>query len=193
MGILMKIKRGYDLFLGGLDRALSYLMLLMLVIITYQVLSRYFSARPSSWPTDISTYCLVAIGFLAMGHLVRTDGHVAVDLVVSHFPTKVRAFLEAILSALATATCAAIVVVSAYVTIDQYSRNVLLTASDFYFPKFILLAFIAAGFTVTTIEFVAKTIGHAISIARGDYSRWMAPDEVDADGPDAPEKLEKEI
>jgi TRAP-type C4-dicarboxylate transport system permease small subunit len=167
--VLRKIKDGYNMFLNGLDRILSYLVLVMLVIITYQVISRYFFARPSSWPTDISTYCLVAIGFLAIGHLVRSDGHVAVDLVVSHFPAKVRVYLDAVLSALACATCAVIMVVSAYVTIDQYNRNVLLTASGFYFPKFILLAFIAVGFTITTIEFIIKTVGHVREIVKGDF------------------------
>ena len=158
MKVLISIKRGYDKFLDILDHGLGWLLIVMFAIITIQVVTRYFSSLPLSWPTDISTYMLVAIGFLALGHLIRKNGHVAVDLLVSRFPLKIQNILEVVFSVVACVTC----VISCYgavlMTQNLINKNVLLVASTFYFPKYILELFVVFGFAIATIEFAGRTV-----------------------------------
>jgi TRAP-type C4-dicarboxylate transport system permease small subunit len=151
------IKRGYDKSLNMLDLGLSWLLVAMFIIITFQVLTRHF-AMPVTWPTDVSTYILVAIGFLTMGNLIRKNGHVAVDLLVSRFPLKLQDALNVLFSVSACVVCAITCYGAILMTQNLLRKNVLLTASTFYFPKYILEIFVAVGFAIATIEFIGSTV-----------------------------------
>lgn len=165
MKILLAIKRGYDAFLRVLDAGLSWLLIVMFIIVTYQVLTRHFSPSPVTWPTDVSSYMLVAIGFLAMGHLIRKNAHVAVDLLVSHFPEKLQDGLEILFSVLSCIVCVITCYGAVLMTQNLIQKNVLLPASTFYFPKYILLLFVVIGFAIVTIEFVGRTVYYIRKIA----------------------------
>ena len=158
MKALISIKRGYDKFLDVLDHGLGWLLIAMFIIITMQVITRYLSSLPLAWPTDISTYMLVAIGFLALGHLIRKNGHVAVDLLVSKFPMKIQNILEVFFSIVACVTCVITCYGAILMTENLINKNVLLVASTFYFPKYVLLLFVVFGFAIATIEFIGRTV-----------------------------------
>lgn len=158
MKILISIKRGYDKCLDILVGGLSWLLIVMFIIITYQVLTRHFAPAPVTWPTDISSYMLVALGFLSMGFLVRKNAHVAVDLLVSHFPEKLQTILEVFFSVVSCVVCVITCYGAILMTQNLIQKNVLLVASTFYFPKYILQLFVVIGFAIAIIEFIGRTV-----------------------------------
>jgi TRAP-type C4-dicarboxylate transport system permease small subunit len=179
MKTLISIKRGYDRFLDILDRGLSWLLIAMFVIITFQVLTRHFAPSPVTWPTDISSYMLVAIGFLAIGHLIRKNVHVAVDLLVSRFPEKLQDGLEIVFSIVSCAVCVVTCYGAVLMTQNLIQKNVLIVASTFYFPKYILLLFVVAGFAIASIEFIGRAVYYIRKVAGK-----LPPEPEDKDEPE---------
>jgi TRAP-type C4-dicarboxylate transport system permease small subunit len=172
---LIKIYEGIQEIINWI---LSALMIFMLLTLTYQVISRYVSPNPASWPTDTSTYTLVAMGFLGMGYLLRKNEHVAVDLVVNYMKPKSRMIIAIVTNIIGTITCAIITYASTVVAIDQHGRNVLITGSAFYFPKYILLVFVAVGFFFTTIDFIRLVVKHIAAFIKKDYTLVLQYNEL---------------
>jgi len=164
---LLKIYEGIQEIINII---LSAMIIFMLLTLTYQVISRYVSPRPASWPTDTATYTLVALGFLGMGYLLRKGEHVSVDIVVNYLKPKVRMIIAIITNIIGLVTCAIITYAATVVAIDQHARNVLITGSAFYFPKYILIVFIAVGFLFTTIDYIRLLIKHIAAFAKKDYT-----------------------
>lgn len=80
------------------DRTLSLLMALACLILSLvtvsvclEVILRYFFNRPQVWVIEFSEYALLYITFLGAAWVLKLDGHVTVDLVVSLMSSKARA------------------------------------------------------------------------------------------------------
>jgi TRAP-type C4-dicarboxylate transport system permease small subunit len=67
-----------------LDRALRQVLMLlmtaMVLAVTWQVVSRYLLASPSSWTEEVARYLLIWIGMLGAAHAFRKRMHIGLDL-----------------------------------------------------------------------------------------------------------------
>ena len=67
-----------------LDRALRAVLMLLLtamvLAVTWQVVSRYVLASPSSWTEEVARYLLIWIGLLGAAHAFRNRMHIGLDL-----------------------------------------------------------------------------------------------------------------
>ena len=74
-----------DSALAILDRALRWVLVLLLgamvLAVTWQVVSRYVLAAPSSWTEEVARYLLIWIGMLGAAYAFRTRMHIGLDLV----------------------------------------------------------------------------------------------------------------
>ena len=66
-----------DQFVSG---SLVLLMSLMVLNVTWQVLSRYVFQNPSSFTDELSRYMLVWLGMLGAAYVAGQDQHIAIDL-----------------------------------------------------------------------------------------------------------------
>jgi len=70
--------------LNALDRGLRWvlvsLMSAMVLAVTWQVVSRYLLASPSSWTEEVARYLLIWIGMLGAAYAFRTRMHIGLDL-----------------------------------------------------------------------------------------------------------------
>ena len=64
--------------------ALVILMSLMVLNVTWQVISRYVLMNPSSFTDELSRYMLIWLGMLGAAYVAGQDKHLAIDL----FPQK---------------------------------------------------------------------------------------------------------
>ena len=76
---LDNLTRGLALVAGGLLCGLTGLVCL-------DVAARYFTWFAMPWSLDVAEYLLYAITFLAAPWVLRTGGHIKVDLVVERLP-----------------------------------------------------------------------------------------------------------
>ena len=66
-----------DKFLRGM---LIVLMAAMVFSVTWQVVSRYLFASPSSWTEEVARFLLIWIGTLGAAYAFRTNMHIGLDL-----------------------------------------------------------------------------------------------------------------
>jgi TRAP-type C4-dicarboxylate transport system permease small subunit len=63
-------------------------IVIMGIIVTYEIIMRYFFRAPTSWVLEVSTYLSVASVFLAGGYAMTKNAHINVDLSQNVFQPK---------------------------------------------------------------------------------------------------------
>ncbi|EKB50962.1 TRAP transporter small permease [Cecembia lonarensis] len=74
-------KSNVDKFVAGV---LIFLMGIMVVNVTWQVVSRYIFQNPSSFTDELSRFMLIWLGMLGAAYVAGQDQHLAIDI----FPQK---------------------------------------------------------------------------------------------------------
>lgn len=81
-----------------LTRALAWiaagLMVASGVMLTYEVVARYFFTRPTIWAAELSQLTLIWGCLISMAWALGAGRHIAVDAVVRHLPDSVRRITE---------------------------------------------------------------------------------------------------
>jgi TRAP-type C4-dicarboxylate transport system permease small subunit len=89
----MKFLEGFFDRILGIFVALTCIILsLVMLSVCLEVFLRYFLNRPQVWVIELSEYALLYITFLGAAWVLRSDGHVTVDLFTSLMSSKTRFF-----------------------------------------------------------------------------------------------------
>lgn len=72
----------------------SYVIFLMVLMMTYEVLARYLFNAPTIWSAEMSQYGLCFISMLGGGYAILMDEHVRVDILYQRFSVRRQAVLE---------------------------------------------------------------------------------------------------
>lgn len=73
-----------------IGQAVSYVFLLSVAIMAYEVIARYLFAAPTIWAHE-STITLTALGFLFGGaYTMQQRGHIRITALYHHFPARLR-------------------------------------------------------------------------------------------------------
>jgi len=76
----------------------GWIILVMTLTVTYDVIMRYFFNSPTDWALELNMYLLVATSFLSGGYCLLHEGHVRVDILYQIFSPRIRALLDVITS-----------------------------------------------------------------------------------------------
>lgn len=90
-------------------RIVSYLAMVMMLTIMYEVVSRYFFNAPTLWSTELNIYLLCAYVLLSGGAIMRESGHVRVDLLWASLSKRGQAMADIATSVLLFAFCTALI------------------------------------------------------------------------------------
>lgn len=74
----------------------SFFIPVIMLIVSYEVVSRYVFNAPTIWAWDINVQLFAIIVFLGGGYTLLYKGHVNVDVLYSHFSEKGKAIAELI-------------------------------------------------------------------------------------------------
>ncbi|WP_026955696.1 TRAP transporter small permease [Algoriphagus vanfongensis] len=83
----LKIKSKLDQFIAHL---LVALMGLMVLNVTWQVVSRYVFKNPSSFTDELARYMLVWLGMLGAAYVAGKNEHIAIDILLTKMKEKAR-------------------------------------------------------------------------------------------------------
>ena len=150
----------------------AFIIFLMLGISTDVVL-RYFFHKPILWMCEVSGYLLVYITFLGTAWLLKMDGHVRMDLVITRLRPRVRLYLDIITSIIGTITCLGIVWYGVRAT-WAYFQVGFTSPTAFEFPMTPMLAVIPAGFFLLFLQFLRKSYNYCRSgESSGDQEKGL--------------------
>ncbi|HWP28894.1 MAG TPA: TRAP transporter small permease [Chloroflexota bacterium] len=80
---------------NGVCLAVSCLLIvLIMVLMLWETVTRYFFRQPAVWTYPVTSYMLLYCIYLALGYTLQKGGHVSVDFVVEVAPPAVRRWLE---------------------------------------------------------------------------------------------------
>lgn len=73
--------------MGAIDRGfralLASLLALMVLCVTWQIVSRYFLGEPSSWTEELSRFLLIWVGLLGGSYAYHVKMHLGLDLLAA--------------------------------------------------------------------------------------------------------------
>ena len=96
MKILSKILGAIDKINDWCGNVFCYLVIVLMFVVFYDVVMRYFFHRPSIWGFEITSLLLMAIGFLGGGFALKRGVHVRVDILYAKFSDNIKALTDCI-------------------------------------------------------------------------------------------------
>jgi C4-dicarboxylate transporter DctQ subunit len=164
---LIRIGKNVGL-IGRVSRAAALLSglaaLALVLLISFDVLMRYFLNRPQLIVDEVAPYLLLVVIFGAAAQTFRIGGHVRVDLVTSLLPGAVRAWLRAFNLALGILFLAIVIWVTTQsaLTAFRYGR----VSAVMLYPLWVPMLMIPVGLLIMALCMVG-TLGRQIKAAFG--------------------------
>ncbi len=142
--------------------------LAIVLLISFDVLMRYFFDRPQLFVDELASFLEVLIIFGGLAYTFRAGGHVRVDLLTNHLPPPARAWLRVATLALGLAFLAVVMWVTAQsaLTAWRYGR----VSAVMLYPIWLPMLFIPAGLLLMAIAMLA-TLRRQLRIIVGPRAR----------------------
>ena len=87
----MKLKSALDQFI---QFTIAILMGVMVLNVTWQVVSRYLLRDPSSFTDELARYSMIWLGLLGAAYVSGKQGHLAIDVLVEKIQGKKLFYLQ---------------------------------------------------------------------------------------------------
>lgn len=124
---------------------------LIVVIFSIEIIMRYFFAAPTSWATDTVTFLFCASLMLALPEVTRTDGNIAVSIILDFSAPSVANKIR-----LAIYTVSFLIVsYVTYITFLEFLRlyeTGINTLGSFRISKWIVFSFIPLGLGLSVLQ-----------------------------------------
>ncbi len=131
-----------------------YIMLSVSMEVTLRSLG-----HPTIWVVEIATYSLLFMTFLGTAWLLRHEGHVRMDIVLSRFSPGTQTIINIITSSLGTIACLIITWYGVQVAWEHFQKGWVIT-SLLEPPAYPILAVIPLGTFLLFIQFIRRTYGY---------------------------------
>jgi C4-dicarboxylate transporter DctQ subunit len=138
--------------------------LILAVMISFDVLMRYFFNRPQLIVDEVGPYLLLVVIFGAAAQTFRVGGHVRVDLVTAYVPRPARAWLRVVNLTLGIAFLAVVIWVTTQsaLTAFRYGR----VSAVLLYPLWMPMLLIPAGLFLMALCMV-ETLRRQLKAALG--------------------------
>jgi TRAP-type C4-dicarboxylate transport system permease small subunit len=151
------------------------MMLGMALIITYEVLMRYFLNRPTRWVADFSDYIMLYTTFFVSAWLLKQEGHVRLTVLYDRLAPRSKLILETINSFIGAVVCGFVIWYGVADVLDAIAKDLVL-ARPIPVPKYLVLGVIPFGCLLLLGQFVRNAVKCISDInTLGEESASRAP------------------
>ena len=77
-----------------IGKTMSFLILPLIFVIMFEVISRYFFNRPTTWAADVSVYLAGPLAILAGAWVTSRETHIVVDIFYKNFSPRKKAIVD---------------------------------------------------------------------------------------------------
>ena len=138
--------------------AIAFLVFMMLII-NGEVITRVSLGGSLKWVIEVTEYSMVYMVFLATAWLLRSDGHVKVELLLNVLKPRNHTLVNTITSVAAAIACLVVAFYSAQFTWDNFQDHTTVT-SLLRPPKWTILAIIPVGCFLLFIQFARRSYSY---------------------------------
>jgi C4-dicarboxylate transporter DctQ subunit len=151
----------FDRIIGAMAFLAGILLLCAMLLVSYEVLMRYYFGQSVAWAIEICEDILLFITFLGTAWLLKNEGHVTVEIIYVRLNPKTQKVLDIMTSVIGIFICAILTWYSAGSTLDHFQRGATVIKS-LTLPKAMLLVIIPIGFFTLTLQFLRRTHGYLL-------------------------------
>ena len=130
------------------------------IMLTYEVMARYFFIRPTIWAAELSQLCLIWGCLIAMAWLLSARRHIAVDAVIQLLPPSAQRWIEAAAMLVVAAFSAMVTWKGWAIFLDSFERG-RTTGSLLDLPSWIVELAVPLGFALLFIQALIEAIRSA--------------------------------
>jgi TRAP-type C4-dicarboxylate transport system permease small subunit len=149
----------FDRILAFLFWVAGGLLIFATVGTCIDVLLRYSVNRPISWMLEITEYTMLYIPFLGAAFVLKEDGHIRIDLVLTFLGERSRGWLNVVASFAGGVVMLTYTWFGAQVTLDYFKRGVP-SLESLKTPMFLILMIIPIGGFFFAVQFFRQTYSY---------------------------------
>src|SRR3954468_12782119 len=94
---MQKLMLAIDKVSTFVGQALAWLIVVLTLLISWEVFSRYVLSNPHAWAFDVMLMCYGTMFMMAGAYTLSKNGHVRGDVLYGFFPPRLQAALDLIL------------------------------------------------------------------------------------------------
>jgi len=144
---------------SGILFLLSQLTLAAMMLTTgYDIILRYFFARPTTWSVELNEVFLVFITLFAGAELVKRDQHIQMDLLYTRLPGSVQRGSRILISLVGFLLCSGLFWLGLKTSISTYQGKVY-AAGAFRLPLWVLYSTIPIGMSCMSLQYLLRLMG----------------------------------
>lgn len=159
----MKLLQQFGAIFDRTNGILVFLAALFLAFITLsvstEIVMRYFLNRSIIWVVEISEYSILWVVFLSTAWVLRNEGHVKMDLVLSRLKPRNQTLLNIITSVVGAIVCFILVWYGAGVTLDHFLRGAG-KLRMIEVPAAAIMVIIPIGYFLLFLQFLRRAYGY---------------------------------
>jgi len=163
VGGMKRLNCFFDRILNTMAIVAGALLAFSVLSVSLGVASRYFFNYPVGWITEICSYILLYVTFLAGAWVLREEGHVSIDVLINHFGRKTQSLINLLTSVLNAAVCLILTYYAGKVTLDLYKTDYF-TPTELELPKWTINIVIVLGSASLFIQFIRCGIHNLSSL-----------------------------
>ena len=149
----------------------SLLVVILVVMMCYEVIRRYFFNAPTIWGLEFTTFIFGVHFVMGYGYTEYFDGHVRVDIFSSKFPQKVQDVLYIVLTAAVTLPLAALLGIWAWDNAITSTRLLEALSSAWAPPIWPVKLLMALGFTFLFLQVLSNLIKRILTFGQKKANR----------------------
>lgn len=92
--MLLKLEKGFDKFANIIGNFTAFVMVLMILTVTYNVVMRYFFNTGSIAMQEMEWHLFSVIIMIGISYTLKENGHVRVDVIYDRLATKKKAMIN---------------------------------------------------------------------------------------------------
>ena len=162
---------------AALGRAVSLLIFVMIAVIMYETLARYFFNAPTAWAHDLSSWLQVAYVFIGGAYALQMGYLVRVDVIYSNMSPRARAIVDLTASTVLFACFAAVMIWNgSALAMQSFAMGETSSTGVWKGPVWPAKFMVPAGMVLLTLAWLARMCEQALRIVDPD-----APDPDDKD------------
>ena len=164
--MLAAVTRTYRQLNAALVRLVGYLVFMIMVLVTVDVVLRYVFLAPLSWTVEVSEYLLVAIAFLPACHVLFIGMHIEVDVFVERLSSEMRARTNIVKHVLGLIYCGILTWQSGKLAIRAYLGN-WRSESGTDFILFPVYSLVPVGGFLLTLGLLVLLLEQVVNLKKG--------------------------
>jgi TRAP-type mannitol/chloroaromatic compound transport system permease small subunit len=149
----------------------SLLMVILVVMVCYEVIRRYFFNAPTIWGLEFTTFIFGVHFVMGYGYTEYFDGHVRVDIISSKFPKKAQDVLYIVLTLCVTLPLVALLCIWAWDNAITSTKILEALSSAWAPPIWPVKLLMALGFTFLFLQVLSNLIKRIMSFAQKEAVR----------------------